>query len=266
MPKAILSVFLCIAAPLLAIGALGAQDLKISYRTESKTLTTSKGAQVEYHSARCMLTKNDKEKKDTLVDYGDFSVFEIDHKKKTIGKTTLEDIQKAMDLVAAKMEEMSDRDGATAQAMKDLFGGEDAAVTVTSAGTEQVAGRDCEKWEIALDKFSAMISADKSLAPPASPDALEMAKRLKGGALLANPALGRTFGRFFDAMNSVEGVQLKSEVVMPIGPMTIRSFKEATEVEVGPLPASLFELPKGYKQEDAGKKMLAGLGKKLGKR
>jgi hypothetical protein len=67
-------------------------------------------------------------------------------------------------------------------------------------------------------------------------------------------------------MNSVEGVQMKSEVVMPIGPITIRTYKEATEVAVGPLPASLFELPKGYKQEDTGKKMLADLEKKLGRK
>jgi hypothetical protein len=66
-------------------------------------------------------------------------------------------------------------------------------------------------------------------------------------------------------MSSVKGIQLKSEVVMPIGLITVRTFKEATEVVAGPIPASMFELPKGYREEDAGKKRLANLDKRLSK-
>jgi hypothetical protein len=191
MPKVILSAFICIAASLLTIGAIGAQDLKISYRTESKTLTTSKGTQVEYHSAHCMLTKNDKEKKDALVDYGDFSFFEIDHKKKIVGKMTLEDMQKAMDLAAAKIEEMSSQDGEAAQTAKDLFGGEDAAVTVASAGTERVAGRDREKWEIALGKFNARIKRRQKPGAAREPRDAGKGQKAEGRRVAGEPVAGR---------------------------------------------------------------------------
>jgi len=247
---------------------LVAQGLKITYRTEAKMLlVTSKGTEVEYHSEHYMLAKNDKEKRDMLLDYRDFATYDIDHKKKTIGKTALEDTLRAVELVTAKAAEL-EKDSAKAEkadkAMKRFFG-EAAELAVKKVGTEQIAGRNCEKWDIALGKFSCRASADPSLAPP-NPDALEKANKLKSGVLLAYPMLGKTLGKFFDAIYSIKGIQLKSEVVMTFGPMTARMSKEATELEQGPIPASVFELPKGYKEEDAGKKMLADLEKSLNKK
>jgi len=270
MQKTIRAALLCIAASALA---LAAQDVKIAYRTESKTIMTeskavmaeSKGTQVEYHSKRYMLTKDDKEKRDTLIDYSGFVAYAIDHKKKVIGKTALEDVIKAIDLAAAELEGIGGNDEMIKSVMKSLFGEEKTAAAVKKVGTERIAGRNCEKWDITLGKFSCKVSADPSLVPPANPDALEKVKKLKGSALLTNPMMGKTFGKFFDAMQNIKGVQLKSDVVTSIGPITTRESREATAVEQGPIPASLFELP-NYRQEDVGKKMVADLEKGLKKK
>jgi hypothetical protein len=261
-PRAVL---VCIAASFLAFGA---QDLKISYRTENKALLTSRGIHVEYHSARRMLIKRDNGK-DILVDYVDFATYEIDHRKKAIGKTTLDDKLKAMNLMAARLGDGSGGGGGmVGWALNGLLGelGDDDNATVRSAGAERVAGRNCEKWEIALGRFSYRASADPSLVLPAPPDALERSRKLRGGALLANPKLARAFGKLFDAANGIKGVQLKTEAVVPLGPITMRNYREATEVELGPIPESVFDLPKGYRVEDAGKKMLADLEKELGRK
>jgi hypothetical protein len=265
----VLTALACVAASFLA---LGANDLKISYRTENKALLTSKGTHVEYHSARRMLIRRDGGTKDILVDYVDFATYEIDHKKKVIGKTTQEDRQKAAALMAARLAEggsMPGMMGWMGWAINTLMGelgDEDADPTVKNAGAERVADRSCERWAISLKKYNYNVSADPSLTLPVPPDALERSRRQRGAALLANPKLGKVLGKFFDAANGVKGVQLRTEAVVPIGPITVRMLREATEVVVGPLPASVFELPKGYSVEDAGKKMLAELEKGLAKK
>jgi hypothetical protein len=271
-PRAVIACIFALAALAASSLALGASDLKISYRTENKALVTSKSTHVEYHSARRMLIKWDGGKKDILVDYVDFATYEIDHKKKVIGKTTQEDRQKAAELMAARLKEggsMPGMMGWMAWAINTLMGelgDEDADPTVKNAGIERVADRSCEKWAITLKNYSYSVSADPSLALPVPPDALERSRRQRGAALLANPKLGKVLGKFFDAANGVKGVQLRTEAVVPIGPITVRMLREATEVAVGPLPASVFELPKGYSVEDAGKKRLAELEKDLGEK
>jgi len=262
MRKAIRTAVICVAASVLAFAA---DDLKITYRTETKQMMTSKGSQVDYHSERYSLTKNDGEKKDTLVDYQSLVFYGIDHKKKVISRMTLEDILRATDLTAANLEKDSSKAEKAKNMVKSIFG-ETAVVSVKKVGTEQVAGRNCEKWDIAYGKLSCRASVDPSLVLPVDPEMLEKANKLNNGALLANPMLGKVFGEFYDAMYSIKGIRLKSEAVMPVGPMTTRVFKEATEVVVGPVPASLFDLPKGYKEEDAGKKLLEDLQKELDKK
>jgi hypothetical protein len=269
VPRAALA---CLAALAASSLALGASDLKISYRTENKALVTSRGAHVEYQSARRMLIRWDGGKRDVLVDYVDFATYEIDHKKKVIGRTTQEDRQKAAELMAARMAEggsMPGMMGWMGWAVNTLIGelgDEDADPAVKNVGVERVADRSCEKWAITLKKYSYNVSADPSLALPAPPDALERSRRQRGAALLSNPKLGKVLGKFFDAANAVDGVQLRTEAVVPIGPVTVRMLREATEVAVGPIPASVFELPKGYVMEDAGKKRLAELEKSLAKK
>ena len=246
MRKAILTAVVCVAASVLAFAA---DDLKITYRTETKAMmTSSKGTAVEYHSARYKLTKDAGAERDTLIDFGAFVTYLIDHKKKVVRRMALEDLQKATELIAAKRKDKKD-------------GGEKTEVVVKKVGAEKIAGRTCEKWEITAGKASCKASADPSLLPPVDPDALKKAATMLNGGSLA--MLGNDLGKFFEAMQSIKGIQLKSEQVIPAGPITARSFKEATEVVVGPVPASLFELPKGYQEEDTGKKLLADLEKSL---
>jgi hypothetical protein len=55
-----------------------------------------------------------------------------------------------------------------------------------------------------------------------------------------------------EELSKIQGMALKTRTVMPmIGEMTT----EATEVKEGPIPATAFAMPEGYKIEDIGQKM-----------
>jgi hypothetical protein len=56
-----------------------------------------------------------------------------------------------------------------------------------------------------------------------------------------------------EELAKIQGTALKTRTVLPmVGELTT----EATEVKEGPIPATAFALPEGYKTEDLGQKML----------
>jgi len=241
-----------------AFGTLAAQDLKITYKTKVGAMMMShKGTEVEYHSQRYKRTNDTEEKTDTLIDYQDCVRYEIGHKKKVVKLTRLEDTLKLRELIAADIKEAmdADTDGKKRKKMEEFFG-KDVSPSIKRAGTEVIAGRNCEKWDISVGKFTCKASADPTLAPPAPPEILEKASKLEDSFLSDLLGMGN-IGKLFGAISKIKGVQLKSEIVLPIGGwITIKIFREATEIVPGPIPDSVFELPKGYTEEDAGKKEL----------
>jgi hypothetical protein len=57
----------------------------------------------------------------------------------------------------------------------------------------------------------------------------------------------------------IKGFPLKTEWTVTSGLITVKARREATKIEEGPLPASVFDLPKGYKTIDYRKKTLEEL-------
>jgi len=260
--KLVQTALVCIAASTFAFSPLTAQDLKITYKTKvGAMLMSQKGTEVEYHSKHYKRTNDLNEKRDTLIDYRDFVSYEIDHKYKILRWTTLEYALKAKELTATDLKEAmdADKDGKEREKLEKYLGKKTEA-SIKRTGTEVIAGRNCDKWEISAGKFTCKMSVDPSLVPPTPLDVLEKAAQLEFNDILANPILGN-MGKLFEAISKIKGIQLKSEIVMPIGPITIKMLREATAVTLGPIPDSAFELPKGYKEEDAGKKELEELEK-----
>jgi hypothetical protein len=236
-------------------GQMMAQDLKITFKCETKALLmTSKFEELHYYSAQFHRIDNAKDKVDQLTDFKDFTMYRIEHKKKLISKIAYEDVIKILEL-------MSNVDPEQKKNMETMFGGESGPAKTVNLGNETVAGRTCSMWKINIGKNVYNYSADPSLIPPIPVDAQEKGNKLNDALTMVLPGMGDTIAKLHKELENVEGIHLKMDVEMSIGPITTKMKREATKIEPGPIPASIFELPKGYKMEDAGKKMVEQLEK-----
>ncbi len=239
--------------PLLMAGTclLGA-DLTITFNTKGKGLfKAAGGVQVEHYSEAYMLSRDEANKLDTLVDYGKGITYTINHKKKTIDMLKLEDALAAMESVGGQAEGM-------ASVMGAMFG-DPNDVSVDKDGTEVVADRLCSRYKIRVAKLNAELFADPKLKMPV-PDAV-WAKHMKASAArmaAAGPAAA-AFKRLYEEMAKIKGVVLKS--VIGGGMMMPTMERTATGVSTAAVDPGIFKLPEGYKLEDVGKKMREDMAK-----
>jgi len=239
-------------------GQLLAGDLKITYKQETKAMeTTQKSEVVHYYSSRFQRVNNNQEKMDSLTDYKDFTIYQIDHKKKVISKIMLDDALKAMKLASAQAQNI---DPQTKKIMEAMFGG-GGTIKTEKLGKVTIAGRTCDKWKITIGKSVYVICADPSLDVPIPKNALEKGSQLKDALSITVPGMGDMIAKLWPEMAKIKGVQLKTETEMSVMGISTKTLLEATKIETGAIPASMFELPKGYTMEDAGKKMVEDLQK-----
>jgi hypothetical protein len=251
-----------IALACIALYAMAAGDLKITYDTSTTAMKmTQRSTQVHYYSSQFARVNDAKEKTDTLLDYKDFVFYQIDHKKKTVGFFKLNDMTEMMKLLSAKGSQNSKEMNDVMKMLGADYSG--AKLSVAKGGNKVVAGRNCTQWTISYGKMVNKISADPKLEAPIPPDAYAKASKLKDAvAMMAIPGLGDAFSKIIDETAKIKGIHLETQNTVPMGPVTSTSTSKATKIEEGPIPASVFEIPKAYKREDLGKKMLAELKKK----
>jgi hypothetical protein len=63
--------------------------------------------------------------------------------------------------------------------------------------------------------------------------------------------MGALFQRMYEELKEVKGYPLSTAVIIRTPFSRMESDEDATEVRKGPIPASTFELPKGYKKVKA---------------
>jgi len=235
-------------------GQLIAGDLKITFKNEVKLmLMTKKSEETCYYSARYVLKVNEKEKTDRLIDYKDLISYEINHIKRTIDIYTLDD--------QMKMEEIMKNKVGTASSEKKkktilTFSAGANDIKAQQVGTETVAGRACVKWEVIIGKkklFAA--SAAPTLEMPIPKADLEKIDKFVDPMMLIL-RLSSESSKLEAEYAKIKGFPLKTEFQISSGLITVTFRQEATKIEEGPITASVFDLPKGYKTVDAGKEML----------
>lgn len=230
--------------------SLDATDLTITSQVTAKKPI---GTQVHYYSAQAMRMNDEANKMDNLVDYSKGVIYNINHKQKKIERMTFEDLGK----MAENLEQgMGGAGGAMVGAMMGRMMGNPDDVKVEDQGAEKVAGRTCAKYKITVGKLVQEISVDPSLKHPANP--ATVAKAMKLADLLKGP-MAKVWVKLSEEMSKIKGIPLKTRVT---GFMGMDTTSEAIEVKLGPIPASVFELPAGYKVEDLGKKMAAEAAKR----
>jgi hypothetical protein len=172
---------------------------------------------------------------DTIVDYATGAMTMIDNRKREYWQTT-----------AAEMAAMFDQ-LQQAGALGGLLGGNVTDVSVQKVdGSKKVAGYDCVHYLLSMGddmKFDIWAAPDLA-APQQYYDASKAPYAAMG-------PMGRRYQKMFDEMKRVKGFPLSMGISAKMMMVKIDTLSEATEVKKDPIPASVFEVPAGYKKKDA---------------
>jgi hypothetical protein len=242
----------------IAAVSLFAGDLTITYKVKASTMLVVRNTVtlVEYHSSNFKRVSNQKAKNDVIFDYNDLIKYSIDHKKKTIGKLSLDDVNKCLEMVTQYQEEYPEE-----VINMGGFLGDRGFESVEKTGEAKILNRMCEEWIVEVANFVAKISVDPSLTPPIPQDGkVAMLNNISTSS--TRPGYTETLGKFYDLVGQ-KGIPLKSYTTIPIGPITIRTSKEATKIVERAIPASVFALPDGYAMEDTGKQWIETFTKQI---
>lgn len=219
------------AALLLAAPVLAAEDLTIV----SKVAVGDKSSISTQYMTATKSRTNDGES-DSIIDFPTGKLTFIDHKAKTYWETSFEEM-------AAYMERLY-RDVKGNPMLENMFGGSDEVTVERGKGSRKVAGYDCDEYIMTMGRsFEFDVCAAKGLQPP--PQYYEGRKF----SYASMGPMGRRFGKMFEEMKKVKGYPIALDMDVDMGMAKIQTSSEATEVKKGPIPASTFDLPVGYKKK-----------------
>jgi hypothetical protein len=238
---------LCALATTFLCGALAASDLTITFASKGKGPmgTGGNSTEVQYMTSGYQMIRNAEAQRDDLVDFKQGVSYNIDHKKKVISKISFDDAMSALEAV----------NNSQSQGLGKLMGGlfgDPNDVKVEQAGTEKVAGRDCQIWHIKVGKLLMDLSADPTLKPPMPEGEYARMMQVRAAQFAKAGPMGATYKRLYEEMAKIKGVPLKTHMS---GFMGVDNTREATKVDTGAVPAATFALPEGYKVEDMGKQL-----------
>jgi hypothetical protein len=212
------------AAPAFAEDLTIVSTVRIS---KDRTATTT-----QYLSADRARTSNGDT--DTVVNYSTGAMTVIDNKKKEYYETSAAEM-------AAMFEQLAQ------SPIGGLFGGKLSDVSVQKLeGTKKVAGYDCDHYVLAMGddlKFDIWAAPDLQ-APQQYYDASKAPYAAMG-------PMGRRFEKMFDEMRKIKGFPLSTGINAKMMMIKIDTLSEATEVRKGPIPASAFDAPPGYRKKDS---------------
>ena len=226
---------------------LGATDLAITYNVIRTDMEEGGSARTEihYYTEDYQLTRGVESQVDQLLDLRSGTSYTIDHRKGLISKLSFDDLMAVMEAVNRSLNQ--GMDGPTANLL-----GDPRDATVESLGTDQVAGRTCQVWRIAVGKVTMVLSADPSLTAPGPETAYPMLMKARAARMAKVGPMGAFYQRLAEEMEKVQGIPLKTHLT---GPMNVNTATEATRIDFGPIPAATFALPRGYRVEDLGEKI-----------
>jgi Domain of unknown function (DUF4412) len=237
------------AVLLLAVPSLvAAEDVAITYKLMGHENGPSTATQ--YYSATKIRMSNGEQ--DTILDMAAGKIISIDNKKKEYSEMTMAEMQQAMQAASAKMEEaMKNMPPNVREMMEKRMGGMAGgapAVEVTKGGTRTVAGYPCQEYTIAMGE-SVKTETCNTTAIKVPFDPVQFRKMWSASM----PGLMRAAqsSKFVEQMQQVRGLPLAETTSFHMMGHGSTSSKEATEVKMGAIPASVFEPPAGYKQVES---------------
>jgi Domain of unknown function (DUF4412) len=174
---------------------------------------------------------------DTIYDLASGRLVFVDHRKKQYWETSSEEMN-------AAMARMSEQMGPAKGIMSKMMGGVADSVSVQKGSdTKTVAGYVCDHYTLSAGKsMKVEMWAARDLAPPARYyDA-------RSALFVQNPLLGESFRKLYSEMSKIKGLPLEEHTSFSMMGHGTETTRQAVEVKKGPIPATAFEVPAGYKQ------------------
>ena len=194
---------------------------------------------------------------EAIVDLPNGRVTTIDTKNRTYSVTTRRDMEELAARVKARMDSPEMRKAREAlenmppeqrRRVDETLGGGAFDVRKTGGG-RTVAGHRCENWTIAIGTLS---RTEQCLADdiPMPPRIWEMyrgfAESLRAMMASFGPG-GRDLSKIREKFKDMKGFPLATTTTVTIMGKTTTTTSEVTDVRSGPIPASAWEVPAGYR-------------------
>ena len=221
-----------LAAGLLGLGAAGllaAEDLTIV-----STVTFGNREMPSTHYITSEASKTSSRDSDSIVRFSDGRVTLVDHRNKEYWEATADEMEEQWERMARKMR---------TSGAGDIFDLRAEPKLEKLKGSRKVAGYDCEHWSLQVgDALEVDFWAAPGLRPP---------PRYYDGrrvAAFSMGPMGVLFEKMYEGMKQVKGFPLSSAIIIRTPISRSESLDEASEVKKGPIPASTFDVPAGYKK------------------
>jgi len=222
---------IALAAPLALLPAQ-AQDLTVVSRV---TFGNSESSSTHYITSERSRTTDGQN--DSIIHYSTGKMIVVDHKKKEYFETSLEEMSAYLDRVTRNLK---------GSGVEKMFALDEEAKAEKLPGKRTFAGYDCEHFSISFgDALEIDLWAAPSLkAPPRYYDGRKLAYAAMG-------PMGKLFENAFEEMKKIKGFPLSTAFILRTPMSRTETVSEATEVRKGSIPASVFELPAGYRRKES---------------
>lgn len=229
-----------VAVTALAVLPAAAADLTIVYKVTGSDGKASTATDYYTHDK----FRSGDGAHDSIFDVAAGRIVTIDHARKEYSEMTVAEMEAAVKAAAAQMDAaMQNMPPAMREKMAGMMGAGGVKVTPGS-DSRTIAGYPTQPYVITIGPSRTETWNTTALTPPL--DAGEMT-RLQA---LAGPA-GRSMGNALEEFKKIKGMALASSSTVSVMGRTITTSREATEVKTGPVPATAFEIPAGYKKVDS---------------
>lgn len=223
-----------VAAMVLSAAGAGAEDLTIVSK-----VTVGKGAgrpSTQYISSGKVKTSDGE--RDTIMEFATGRMLMVDHKKKEYFETSQAEMAQFLSQLDAQLQ---------GNPMMEKILGKVGEVTVQKGtGGRKIAGYDTERYTLTMGEN---LTYDLWVAP-ALPAPQQYFEASKAPYAMMGP-MGKRFEKIFDEMKKIKGFPLATSIDSKMMMFKQQVLTEATEVKKGPIPASAFEVPAGYKKKQS---------------
>jgi uncharacterized protein DUF4412 len=199
---------------------------------------------------------------DVIMDLKAGDMTMIDHKKKQYWTMTQKDID---DMAAMMKEQMNSPEMKEAQEkmknlppdvqkrMESMMGGM-MTTTVQKTGTSRtVAGFHCDNWTVDIGTFSKseQCVTTELKFPEQTYDRFKNYMDSLRSMMASMGPMSKGFDQMREQMQKIKGFPIANKTTTSIMGHTSTSTSEVTDVKRGPIPASAWEIPAGYKKVDS---------------
>jgi len=222
---------LALALPALAT----ADDLTIVSKVGSPRSGTS-GTQTQYISAERIRTADTDN--DTILDLSTGKLTLINNKRREYSEATLDEMRGFMSQLDAAM--------ANNPLMERMLGKASAVSVAKGAGTKKIAGYDTQQYVLTMGENMRF----EIWAAPALETPMQYFDARKALYATMGP-IGKRFDAMFEEMKKINGFPLATTMDYKMMMVPQQTLTEATEVRRGPIEASAFQVPAGFRKVDS---------------